>query len=104
ADVIRLERLHQTYLVGTIRRVLTHLDAAAFVHSVSVAPTNRQLKFSDLKPAYGLGIRLHNYNVTMARLDVGHSVEGWHVFFRMNEPFRRSTQSNGWRAAAPYVP
>ena len=28
----------------------------------------------------------------MARLDFGHSVEGWHIFFRMNEPFRRTTQ------------
>jgi len=85
-------------------RVFTHLDAAVFVDAGSVAPTMRGLKFSDLKPAYGVGVRLHNNRVTMARLDFGHSVEGWHIYFRMNEPFRRTTQTNGYRPAAPYVP
>jgi hypothetical protein len=98
------DRNIQSYTVESRWRVFSHLDAATFVDAGSVAPTIRQLKLSDLKPSYGVGIRLHNDKVTMARLDFGHSVEGWHIFFRMNEPFRRTTQTNGWRPAAPYVP
>jgi len=98
------DRNMQAYTVESRWRVFSHLDAAAFVDAGDVAPTIRQLTFRDLKPSYGVGIRLHNNKVTMARLDFGHSVEGWHIFFRMNEPFRRTTQSNGFRAAAPYVP
>jgi hypothetical protein len=98
------DRNMQAYTVESRWRVFAHLDAAAFVDAGGVAPTPRQLTFRDLKPSYGVGIRLHNNKVTMARLDFGHSVEGWHIFFRMNEPFRRTAQSNGWRAAAPYVP
>jgi len=98
------DRNMQAYSVESRWRVFSHLDAAAFIDAGSVASTIRQLKVSDLKPSYGVGIRLHNYKVTMARFDVAHSVEGWRIFFRMNEPFRRTTQSNGWRPAAPYVP
>lgn len=98
------DRNLQAYTVESRWRVFSHLDAAAFVDAGSVAPTIRQLTLRDLKPSYGVGIRLHNDRVTIARLDIGHSVEGWHIFFRMNEPFRRTTQSNGSRPAAPYVP
>ena len=104
ADYRFYDRNLQSYTVESRWRVFAHLDAAAFVDAGSVAPTIRQLRFSDLKPSYGVGIRLHNDKVTMARIDFGHSVEGWHIYFRMNEPFRRSTQSNGWRTPAPYVP
>jgi len=98
------DRNMQSYTIESRWRVFAHLDAAAFMDAGSVAPTIRQLRIADLKPSYGLGIRLHNDKVTIARLDFGHSVEGWRIFFRMNEPFRRTTQSNGWRPAAPYVP
>jgi hypothetical protein len=104
ADYRFTDRNMQTYTVESRWRVFSHLDAAAFVDGGSVASTIRGLKASDLKPSYGVGIRLHNYRTTMARVDFGHSVEGWHIYFRMNEPFRRSTQSNGWRTPAPYVP
>jgi hypothetical protein len=98
------DRNMQAYTVESRWRIFPHLDGAAFVDAGSVSPTIRGLKFSDLKPSVGFGVRLHNYKTTIARLDVGHSVEGWHIFFRMNEPFRRSTQSNGYRPVAPYVP
>lgn len=104
ADYRFTDRNMQTYTVESRWRVFSHLDAAVFVDAGSVAPTIRDLKASDLKPSYGVGIRLHNFRTTMARIDFGHSVEGWHIYFRMNEPFRRSTQSNGWRTPAPYVP
>jgi surface antigen Omp85-like protein len=104
ADYRFHDRNMQAYSIESRWRVFAHLDAAAFVDAGSVSTTMRGLKFSDLKPSYGLGIRLHNDRVTMARLDFGHSVEGWHIYFRMNEPFRRTTQTNGYRPAAPYVP
>jgi hypothetical protein len=104
ADYRFTDRNMQTYSVESRWRVFAHLDAAVFADAGSVAPTIRGLKMSDLKPSYGVGIRLHNYRTTIARIDFGHSVEGWHIYFRMNEPFRRSTQSNGWRTPAPYVP
>jgi hypothetical protein len=94
----------QSYSVETRWRMFSHVDLAAFVDAGSVAPTAGQLKFSDLKPSYGAGIRLHNNRATMARLDAGHGAEGWHLFFKLNEPFRRSAQSNGWRSVAPFVP
>jgi len=94
----------QSYSMETRWRMFSHLDLAAFVDAGSVAPTVTQLKVSDLKPSYGAGIRLHNNRVTMARLDAGHGAEGWHVFFKLNESLRRSSQSNGWRSVAPFVP
>jgi len=104
ADYRFHDRNLQAYSIESRWRVFAHLDAAAFVDAGSVSPTMTGLRFSDLKPSYGLGVRLHNNRVTMARLDFGHSVEGWHIFFRMNEPFRRTTQTNGYRTVAPYVP
>jgi outer membrane protein assembly factor BamA len=98
------DRNMQTYTVESRWRIFAHVDAAAFIDAGSVAPTIGGLKYSDLKPAYGVGVRLHDYRVTMARLDFGHGAEGWHVIFRMNEPFRRTTQASGWRSPAPYVP
>jgi len=98
------DRNLQSYSVESMWRVFSHVDAAAFVDAGSVAREIRQLKFTDLKPTYGVGIRLHNQKITIARLDVGHGAEGWHLFFTLNEPFRRSTQSNGWRIIAPFVP
>ena len=98
------DRNMQAYSAESRWRLFSHVDVAAFVDAGSVAPTIRQLKFSDLKPSYGGGLRLHNDRSTMARLDVGHGAEGWRVYFSLNEPFRRTSQSNGWRAAAPYVP
>ena len=100
------------FTIATCRRIQSNRAGACSPTSMrrrswmpaKCAPTIRQLRFRDLKPSYGVGVRLHNNKVTMARLDFGHSVEGWHIFFRMNEPFRRTTQSNGWRPAAPYVP
>jgi hypothetical protein len=97
------DRNMQSYTIESRWRVFAHVDGAAFADVGSVAPTIKQLKFRDLKSSYGVGIRLHNNRVTIARLDFGHSVEGWHIFFKMNDPFRRSIESNGWRPVAPFV-
>jgi hypothetical protein len=39
----------------------------------------------------------------MARLDVAHSSEGWHVFFRLSDPFRLSRRSLR-TPVIPFVP
>ena len=94
----------QSYSVESRWRLFSHVDVAGFVDLGSVSPTIRQLALSDLKPAYGAGIRLHNQKVTIGRLDLAHGTEGWRIVFKMNDPFRRSTQSNGWRPVAPFFP
>jgi outer membrane protein assembly factor BamA len=98
------DRSMQSYSVETRWRLFSHIDLAGFVDAGSVAPRVARLTFSDLKPSYGAGIRLHNDRTTMARFDAGHGAEGWHFHFKLNDPFRRSVQSNGWRSAAPFVP
>jgi hypothetical protein len=104
ADYRFHDRNMQSYGIESRWGVFTHVDGVAFVDLGSVAPTVKALRASDLKPSYGVGIRLHNGRVTMARFDVAHGTEGWHFLFKVNAPFRPSTESNGWRTAAPFVP
>lgn len=83
--------------------LFTHIDLAAFADFGKVGSRVRDLDFSHLKHSYGLGLRIHNANTTLARLDVGHSAEGWCVFFKMNEPLKRSTPASGRTAVVPFV-
>ena len=84
--------------------VFSHLDVAAFYDTGKVASRAGDLDFSGMKHAYGVGLRLHNASSMLARLDVGHSSEGWHVFFKMNDPFRRTTPAFGRSSVVPFVP
>jgi hypothetical protein len=59
---------------------------------------------SDVKTSCGVGFRLHNRKSTVARLDIGHSAEGWRFVFKVNDPFRRSTLSGGRTEVIPFVP
>jgi outer membrane protein assembly factor BamA len=104
ADYRFHDRNMQTYGAELRWRIFAHVDAAAFADAGSVASTIQRLKFSDVKPSVGVGVRLHDYKFTMARLDFGHGAEGWHIYFKMNEPFRLTTQANGWRTVIPFVP
>lgn len=81
-----------------------HVDSAVFVDAGSVAPSLGRLRLKDLKPSYGVGIRLHGVRSTLARMDVAHSAEGWRLIFKMNDPFRRSSQVAGRPPVVPYVP
>lgn len=84
--------------------LFSHLDVAAFYDTGKVASRAGDLDFSGMKHAYGAGLRLHNASSMLARLDVGHGTEGWHVFFKMNDPFRRTKPAFGRSSVVPFVP
>jgi len=84
--------------------LLAHLDLAAFVDAGKVAPRAGDLDFRRLRTSYGAGLRVHGGSATLGRLDVGHSREGWMVFFSMSDPFSRSKPAFGRRAVVPFVP
>ncbi|HJZ74629.1 MAG TPA: BamA/TamA family outer membrane protein [Vicinamibacterales bacterium] len=84
--------------------IFGHLDAAAFVDVGKVASHAGDLDFRGLKRSYGAGLRVHNATSTLARLDVGHSSEGWRVFFKMSDPFKRTTPAFGRSSVVPFVP
>ena len=65
--------------------LFTHLDLAGFAEAGGVARTASALDLSI--PSYGLGIRLHAHDTSIARLDAGHGREGWHVIFSLNDAF-----------------
>jgi hypothetical protein len=68
----------------------SHMDAAVFVDAGKVASRAGDLDFKDLKTSYGAGLRVHNATSTLARVDIGHSTEGWRVFFRVSDPFKQA--------------
>jgi hypothetical protein len=84
--------------------LFTHLDAAVFADAGKVASRAGDLDGRDLKKSYGAGLRVHNATATLVRLDVGHSVEGWQVFIKVSDPFKRSTPMSGRSAVVPFVP
>jgi len=62
------------------------------------------LDFKHLRTSYGVGLRLHNAASTLARLDDGHSEEGWRVFFKISDPLNRTTPAVGRSSVIPFVP
>jgi outer membrane protein assembly factor BamA len=84
--------------------LFSHVDVAAFADAGKVAPRAGDLDFHHLKYSYGAGLRLHNASSTLARLDVGHSTEGWHVFFKVSEPLKRSAPASGRSSVVPFIP
>lgn len=63
--------------------IFRQVDAAVFFDAGNVAPRIGDLDLK--KTSYGAGLRVHGRTSTIGRLDVGHSVEGWKVFFSMND-------------------
>jgi hypothetical protein len=84
--------------------VMTHLDAAVFADAGEVAHRVSDFDLRHEKTSYGAGLRVHNATATLVRLDVGHSVEGWHVFIKVSDPFKRSHPISGRSAVVPFVP
>ena len=82
----------------------SNLDAAVFVDAGKTASSASDLNFSNLKRSYGAGLRVHNATSTLLRLDVGHSVEGWRMFIKVTDPFKRTTPFSGRSAVVPFVP
>jgi hypothetical protein len=81
--------------------VFRHLDAVLLFDAGGVAARSGDLNLR--KTSYGAGLRLHSRTTTLARLDIGHSREGWHVFFKTDDPFRLKRLSR-LMAAIPFVP
>jgi len=77
------------------------VDAVAFFDAGNVAARRGDLNLD--KISWGVGLRVHARRTTFARLDVGHSVEGWHVFFKLDDPFALKRLSRR-TAEAPFVP
>jgi len=97
------DRDMQVFNVESRWGLFAHLDLAAFYDTGKVAARAGDLDFSHMKHAYGVGLRLQNASSTLMRLDVGHSTEGWHVFFKLNDPFRRSKPAFGRSSVIPFV-
>jgi hypothetical protein len=84
--------------------LFTHVDAAVFADAGKVAARIADLDARHLKTSYGAGLRVHNSTATLVRLDVGHSVEGWQVFIKISDPFKRSLPISGRSSVVPFVP
>jgi outer membrane protein assembly factor BamA len=81
--------------------LFTHVDAAAFFDAGNVAARVGDLNLD--KTSVGGGLRVHSRNSTFARLDVGHSSEGWKVFLKLSDPFRLARRSV-LASVIPFVP
>ena len=77
------------------------VDAAAFFDAGNVAARAGDLNLR--KTSWGGGLRVHSRTSTLARLDIGHSREGWEVFFKLDDPFRLHRLSRR-TADVPFVP
>jgi hypothetical protein len=94
----------QAFNVESRWSLFDHVDAAIFFDAGKVAPRPGGLDFSDLKRSYGVGFRVHSATATYARLDIGHSPEGWRAIFKVTDPFRRTTPAFGRSSVVPFVP
>ena len=84
--------------------LLTHMDLAVFADEGKVAPDASHLGFHQARTSYGAGVRFHSATSTLLRIDAGHSVEGWRVFIRVSDAFRRSQPASGRAVVMPFVP
>jgi hypothetical protein len=84
--------------------LFAHVDAAVFVDAGKVEPRAGDLDFKHMRRSYGAGLRVHNATSTLARLDIGHSTEGWRVFFKISDPLKRTTPAFGRSSVVPFVP
>jgi len=84
--------------------LFTHVDAAVFADAGKVASRAADLDLQHPRKSYGAGLRVHNATATLVRLDVGHSPEGWQVFLKISDPFKRSVPISGRSAVVPFVP
>jgi hypothetical protein len=84
--------------------LLTHLDLAAFADVGKVAHDASSLDFRHSRTSYGAGLRFHSATSTLLRIDAGHSTEGWQMFIKVSDSFRRSTPASGRASVVPFVP
>ena len=94
----------QNFNVETRWALLTHMDLAAFADTGKVAPDASGLDFRGLRRSYGAGVRFHNATSTLLRVDAGHSSEGWLLFIKVSDSFKRSTPASDRASVVPFVP
>ncbi len=98
-------RFHDRHLVlASIESrwaLFSHVDAVVFADAGNVAPRIADLNFNHR--SYGTGIRVHTGRSTLARVDVGHSREGWRFWFSVQDVFRLSRRGV-LKALVPFVP
>jgi surface antigen Omp85-like protein len=94
----------QSFSAESRLALLTHMDVAVFADAGKVAVGASDLDFRHLKTSYGAGVRFHNATSTLLRLDAGHGAEGWRVFLKLSDSFRRTTPAWGRTAVVPFVP
>ena len=82
-------------------KLFTHIDWAAFAEAGNVAAAVSDLDLD--RRSYGIGFRVHTERATIARIDAAHGDEGWHVMFRVTDPFRLSRIGKR-TAPLPFVP
>jgi outer membrane protein assembly factor BamA len=98
------DRNMQVFNVESRWAVWTHVDLAVFADVGKTAPRVSDLDFSHLKDSYGAGFRVHNATSTLLRVDLGHSVDGWRLFVKVSDPFKRTTPFSGRSSVVPFVP
>jgi len=81
--------------------IFTNVDAAVFFDAGNVAHRAEDLDLG--KTSWGAGLRLHTDRMTLGRVEVAHSTEGWHFIFRTSDPLRLSRLTRRV-AALPFVP
>ena len=81
--------------------IFHRVDAAIFADAGNVAHDAADLNLD--RTAIGAGLRVFTHHTTIARVDVAHGSEGWHVLFRTSEPFRFSSVKRRV-ADLPFVP
>jgi hypothetical protein len=94
----------QSFNIESRWALVAHVDLAVFIDAGKVAPRAGDLDFTHLKTSYGMGFRVHNRAWTLGRMDIGHSAEGWRIFFQVSDPFNRSTPASGRTSVVPFVP
>ena len=94
----------QNFTIESRVALLTHMDVTGFADAGKVAAEASDLDFRRLRSSYGAGIVFHNATSTLARIDAGHGFEGWHVFLKLSDSFKRTMPAVGRRAVVPFVP
>ena len=94
----------QVFNVESRLALFAHVDAAVFADAGKVRPHAGDLDFTDMRHTFGAGLRVHNATTTLVRLDIGHSADGWLVFFKISDPLKRTQPAFGRSSVLPFVP
>jgi hypothetical protein len=81
--------------------IFTHVEGVLFVDAGTVAPRAADLGLRHR--SYGMGVRVHSRDATLASFDVGASREGWRFLFQVHEPLNFSRLLRR-TAGIPFVP